>query len=67
MPVSVRTAAALTPAGLGAAAAASRLRHNDLNLSNILTDGARITEVVDWDEFGLGSRAPPGANQAIRR
>ena len=30
---------------------------NDLNLSNILTDGARITGVVDWDEFGLGSRA----------
>jgi aminoglycoside phosphotransferase (APT) family kinase protein len=31
--------------------------HNDLNLSNILTDGARITGVVDWDEFGPGSRA----------
>ena len=31
--------------------------HNDLNPSNILTDGARITGVVDWDEFGLGSRA----------
>lgn len=31
--------------------------HNDLNLSNILTDGTRITGVVDWDEFGLGSRA----------
>ena len=31
--------------------------NNDLNLSNILTDGARITGVVDWDEFGLGSRA----------
>jgi aminoglycoside phosphotransferase (APT) family kinase protein len=31
--------------------------HNDLNLSNILTDGARISGVVDWDEFGLGSRA----------
>jgi len=30
---------------------------NDLNLSNILTDGARITGVVDWDEFALGSRA----------
>jgi Ser/Thr protein kinase RdoA (MazF antagonist) len=30
--------------------------HNDLNPSNILTDGARITGVVDWDEFGLGSR-----------
>jgi aminoglycoside phosphotransferase (APT) family kinase protein len=30
---------------------------NDLNLSNILSDGARITGVVDWDEFGLGSRA----------
>ena len=22
-----------------------------------MTDGARITAVVDWDEFGLGSRA----------
>ena len=31
--------------------------HNDLNLSNILTDGQKITGVVDWDEFGLGSRA----------
>jgi Ser/Thr protein kinase RdoA (MazF antagonist) len=31
--------------------------HNDLNPSNILADGARITGVVDWDEFGLGSRA----------
>jgi Ser/Thr protein kinase RdoA (MazF antagonist) len=31
--------------------------HNDLNPSNILTDGNRITGVVDWDEFGLGSRA----------
>jgi Ser/Thr protein kinase RdoA (MazF antagonist) len=31
--------------------------HNDLNLSNVLTDGALITGVVDWDEFGLGSRA----------
>jgi aminoglycoside phosphotransferase (APT) family kinase protein len=31
--------------------------NNDLNLSNILTDGARITGVVDWDEFALGSRA----------
>jgi len=31
--------------------------HNDLNLSNVLSDGARITGVVDWDEFGLGSRA----------
>jgi Ser/Thr protein kinase RdoA (MazF antagonist) len=31
--------------------------HNDLNASNILTDGTQITGVVDWDEFGLGSRA----------
>ncbi len=31
--------------------------HNDLNPSNILTDGTRITGVVDWDEFALGSRA----------
>jgi aminoglycoside phosphotransferase (APT) family kinase protein len=30
---------------------------NDLNLSNVLSNGARITGVVDWDEFGLGSRA----------
>ena len=31
--------------------------HNDLHLSNVLTDGERITGVVDWDEFGLGARA----------
>jgi aminoglycoside phosphotransferase (APT) family kinase protein len=31
--------------------------NNDLNLSNLLTDGTQITGVVDWDEFGLGSRA----------
>lgn len=31
--------------------------NNDLNLSNILADGTRITGVVGWDEFGLGSRA----------
>lgn len=31
--------------------------NNDMNLSNILSDGAKITGVVDWDEFGLGSRA----------
>jgi aminoglycoside phosphotransferase (APT) family kinase protein len=31
--------------------------NNDLNLSNILADGGRITGVIDWDEFGLGSRA----------
>lgn len=31
--------------------------HNDLNLSNILTDGEQITGVIDWDEFELGSRA----------
>ena len=31
--------------------------HNDLNLSNVLTDGETITGVVDWDEFALGSRA----------
>jgi hypothetical protein len=37
--------------------AAADYAHNDLNLSNVLTDGARITGVVDWDEFGLGSRA----------
>lgn len=31
--------------------------NNDLNLSKILSDGQHITGVVDWDEFGLGSRA----------
>ena len=31
--------------------------NNDLNLSNILSDGQHITGIVDWDEFGLGSRA----------
>jgi aminoglycoside phosphotransferase (APT) family kinase protein len=31
--------------------------NNDLNLSNILSDGTTITGVVDWDEFGLGCRA----------
>lgn len=31
--------------------------NNDLNLSNILSDGNHITGIVDWDEFGLGSRA----------
>ena len=34
--------------------------HNDLNLSNVLTNGTQISGVVDWDEFGLGSRAGPG-------
>jgi hypothetical protein len=41
--------------------------HNDLNLPNVLTDGARITGVVDWDEFGLGSRAGPGRLPCDRR
>jgi hypothetical protein len=36
---------------------AADFAHNDLNLSNILSDGERITGVVDWDEFALGSRA----------
>jgi aminoglycoside phosphotransferase (APT) family kinase protein len=31
--------------------------HEDLNLSNVLSDGTRITGVVDWDEAGLNSRA----------
>jgi aminoglycoside phosphotransferase (APT) family kinase protein len=31
--------------------------HGDLNLKNVLTDGRTITGVVDWDEFGLNSRA----------
>jgi Phosphotransferase enzyme family len=30
--------------------------NNDLNLTNVLVDGHRITGVVDWDEFGLNSR-----------
>jgi hypothetical protein len=34
--------------------------NNDLNVSNILTDGDQITGVVDWDEFGLGSRPRTG-------
>jgi aminoglycoside phosphotransferase (APT) family kinase protein len=36
---------------------------NDLNLPNILTDGALITGVVDWDEFGAGQ--PCAAISAI--
>jgi Phosphotransferase enzyme family len=31
--------------------------HNDLNLTNVLVEGTTITGVVDWDEFGLNSRA----------
>ena len=31
--------------------------HGDLNLSNVLHDGTHITGVVDWDHFGLNSRA----------
>ena len=31
--------------------------HGDLNLTNVLTDGRRITGVVDWDEIGLNTRA----------
>ena len=31
--------------------------HNDLNLTNVLVDRGTITGVVDWDEFGLNSRA----------
>jgi hypothetical protein len=31
--------------------------HGDLNLANVLTDGSAITGIVDWDEFGLNSRA----------
>jgi Ser/Thr protein kinase RdoA (MazF antagonist) len=53
----VRAVAALAPAGLGLRLPPADYAHNDLNLSNILTDGSRITGVVDWDEFALGSRA----------
>ena len=31
--------------------------HNDLNPSNILSDGKAITGIVDWDEFALNTRA----------
>jgi Ser/Thr protein kinase RdoA (MazF antagonist) len=31
--------------------------HNDLNLSNVLSDGRTVTGIVDWDEFGLNNRA----------
>ncbi len=31
--------------------------HNDLNPTNILSDGKTITGIVDWDEFALNSRA----------
>jgi len=37
--------------------AATDFAHNDLNLSNVLSDGERITGVIDWYEFGLNSRA----------
>lgn len=30
---------------------------NDLNLSNIFSDGTHIMGIMDWDEFGLGSPA----------
>ena len=36
---------------------ATDFAHNDLNFSNVLTVGATVTGVVDWDEFGLNSRA----------
>jgi aminoglycoside phosphotransferase (APT) family kinase protein len=37
--------------------AAAAFANNDLNLSNILSDGETIIGVVDWDEFALNSRA----------
>ena len=37
--------------------AASDFAHGDLNISNVLVEGSTITGVVDWDEFGLNSRA----------
>jgi aminoglycoside phosphotransferase (APT) family kinase protein len=36
---------------------ASDFAHGDLNFSNVLVEGLAITGVVDWDEFGLNSRA----------
>jgi len=41
----------------GLSLAATDFATNDLNMSNVLSDGIQITGVVDWDEFGLGSRA----------
>ena len=37
--------------------AATDFAHGDLNTSNVLVEGSTITGVVDWDEFGLNSRA----------
>jgi Ser/Thr protein kinase RdoA (MazF antagonist) len=31
--------------------------NNDLNFTNVLTDGKTITGVVDWDEMGINTRA----------
>ena len=53
----VRADQALAAAGMGLRLPPTDFAHNDLNLSNILIDGEKITGVVDWDEFGLGSRA----------
>lgn len=36
--------------------AARDFANNDLNLSNILSEGETITGLIDWDEFGLNSR-----------
>ena len=41
----------------GLALPARDYANNDLNLTNILAAGATITGVVDWDEFGLNTRA----------
>jgi aminoglycoside phosphotransferase len=41
----------------GHALAATDFSHNDLNLSNILVENGAVAGIVDWDEFGLNSRA----------
>jgi aminoglycoside phosphotransferase (APT) family kinase protein len=55
-PVCARLRRWLKPAW-GLRLPATDYAHNDLNRSNVLAEGARITGVVDWDEFALGSRA----------
>jgi Ser/Thr protein kinase RdoA (MazF antagonist) len=42
---------------MSSSASSVRTDSLDLNLSNVLTDGTRISGVVDWDESGLGGRA----------
>jgi hypothetical protein len=53
----VRADPALAAAGVGLRLPPTDYARNDLTLVSILTDGEKITGIVDWDEFGLGSRA----------